>query len=444
MAGYINDNTLRKELRKEFKDKQGEMEKGDLCKLFNIIAKINQKTRIFKKLPESLATLAHNALYIQIYNKIKRMEYNEDGIISRVKDILKYTDLVIDIIKEAAKELDSDSKKQAFYKLIMDNHMFMLVVYNIRRDFYNSSIFKVCNSIHNMPELYNLISSEDAMVKLCQLTESEKYSRLQRALDILMKHGDNLIITDANGVEHSNHTELGLSNDDIYSLSLLTSVQDWSDPNYFTRFMIGSIYRSINVKIEGDEDYMYNPIYSLYSTLFCIFVEKNIPNLELYKKENIDILKEYLKQILTIERLSVTNEIMDTEIYRDIKDHEDFNIDNFKNGLINNYMESVKYNISIIDGTHIPEENKAKSRKGLTIITVIPIIIMIILSIFMLYPNESVDSMLVHNDHTHQIGGIVPFEAIEDNTHRISNIVPFEAIEDNTHQIDDIVPEAIE
>ncbi|OAG30918.1 hypothetical protein NEIG_00402 [Nematocida sp. ERTm5] len=212
----IDENELKTELQKEFNGKEEEMKREDIYKIYKIILGVTRNNPIFKNLPESLTRLAYNILYIQIYNRIINYAYG-NSTISEIKNSITQTYAIIDIIKEAAKQLDSESKKQAFYRLIGNNHIIIASVYRHKKNFYDSFI-NILREKAGIPELDGKITSKDAIIKLFELTESEKYSRLQRVLDILMKHGDNLIITDNNGVEHSNIDNLGICNDDIYSL----------------------------------------------------------------------------------------------------------------------------------------------------------------------------------------------------------------------------------
>ncbi|KAI5187472.1 hypothetical protein NEIRO03_2544 [Nematocida sp. AWRm78] len=389
MKEFIDENKLKTELQKEFNSKE-EMKREDIYKIYKIVVVMTRNNRKFKNLPESLTRLAYNILYIQIYNRIINYTYG-NSTISEIKNSITQTYAIIDIIKEAANELDSESKKQAFYRLIGNNHIIMASVYRHKKNFYDSSI-NILREKAGIPELDGKITSIDAIIKLFELTESEKYSRLQRVFDILMKHGDNLIITDNNGVEHSNIDNLGICDDDIYSLQLLARIEDL-DFVYFTSFFINSsIYNS-----NYSED-LYNSIFGLYYTIYIMSSMDN--GFNSYKDKKKDIINTCLNQLKNNINAVYVNDISSyitmSEECGFILDRKDFNIDNFRDNVIQNYLISIKSDAyDIIMGTYIEDtENKGILSKTIIIIAIIIIIIMIILSIiFLLYPNETKEIM---------------------------------------------------
>ncbi|EIJ89488.1 uncharacterized protein NEPG_00985 [Nematocida parisii ERTm1] len=199
MANYIDENRLKTEVHREFKDNEEYITKEGINKIYQIITEIIRKQDIFTELPESIEHLAYNLLYIQIYNRIIYRNINYNGIISIITDCINHIDIIIDIIMSVAEGLNSTHKKQAFYRLMGNNHRIMVCAYKYRSIFYDSSINILCKSI-NISELYEEITSEDGMVKLCELTSSGDCSRLQNALNILMKYGDNLTTPDEYGI----------------------------------------------------------------------------------------------------------------------------------------------------------------------------------------------------------------------------------------------------
>ncbi|KAI5159215.1 hypothetical protein NEPAR05_2436 [Nematocida parisii] len=315
MVGHIDENELRIKLQRESKDKQGKVEPKDISKLFNIITEINRERRIFTDLPEPLSILAYNMLYKQMYNRIKFKQYTDDYIVSKMNDCIKHIDLIIDIIMNVAEELESDDQKHAFYRLVGNNHMIMAQVYKFKWDFFILSINILCKKA-GIQKLNGKITSEDAMVKLCGLTDSGECSRLQRVLDILIKHGDNLTITDENGIEQSNISNLGLTKDDIYSLYLLARTYRWNNVD-FNKFLNDSIYNSIYA--EDNEHSLNYSISGLYKTVFDMSESNGISNIESYKNENIDKIKEYLNELMSKERMGIDNEIRESKVYNHIK-----------------------------------------------------------------------------------------------------------------------------
>ncbi|KAI5168033.1 hypothetical protein NEIRO02_2347 [Nematocida sp. AWRm79] len=271
-----------------------------------------------RKIPEKLINLAGNIYYIQMHrqnaHKEKTGSCQIKGLIKEMS--LKHANIAIDIIMKAAKELDSKDKKEAFYELMGNNHVIMAAVYKIRNEFFDSAIDVLCEK-EGLPELDIGMPSEYAMIKLCELTDSGECSRLQRALDILMKHGDNLIIIDKNGIEQSNASYLGLSKDDIYSLQLLTRTDKW-DLNEFYKFLKESIYGSIHSFYKANEKYIYYfSIYNLHAIIFSIatYIDRNKINKSVYREEKIHKIKESIDELKKANKIVITNSFLNSNIY---------------------------------------------------------------------------------------------------------------------------------
>ncbi|KAI5127420.1 hypothetical protein NEPAR04_0899 [Nematocida parisii] len=364
MEGYIDEEILKAELQKEFSEKEGELEKGDIYKIYKILMDINRTTPIFKDLPEPLTNLAYNIFYKQIYNRNIECDYNEDTAISAIKDSIAQIYAIIDVIKEGAEALESEDQKKAFYKLMENNHMIMAAVYRNRKNFYDSSI-NILREKAGISELDEEITSKDAIIKLCELTESKKCSRLQRVLNILMKHDDNLTITDENGIEQSNICDLRLTNDDIYSLQLLARTKD-SDFFNFTHCIIHNlIYESIYVQ-DNDKD-LHNSIWELYYTIYKMFIMRN--GFSLDKDNNKDTIKTCLDQLKNMKNIVVgRTEHGISRLNRYITEtlnHTDFNIDKFRTNLLKGYLKSIKSDVYDIVG--LPIEGTTKKENPVTI-----------------------------------------------------------------------------
>ncbi|EIJ92494.1 uncharacterized protein NEPG_02644, partial [Nematocida parisii ERTm1] len=89
----------------------------------------------------------------------------------------------------------------------------MACVYISRKKFFDPSINVLCEKA-GLQELDDKMTSEGTFGKLCELTESGECSRLQRALDILAKHGDNLAIVDRGMIKPLNASSLEITDDD--------------------------------------------------------------------------------------------------------------------------------------------------------------------------------------------------------------------------------------
>ncbi|KAI5168770.1 hypothetical protein NEIRO03_2623 [Nematocida sp. AWRm78] len=357
MTSYFDDKLIRKSWIDYPKppDIDGWYE---MDRLFNVIAEINKERRIFTDLPEPLGNLAYNALYIQVFQRLNDdyyeyidYDYTTDILISKIIDSTKHIDMFMDIIIKSAEELDSEDKKQAFYKLMGNNHIIMAEVYKLRRDFFNSSINILCEK-EGIPKLDDKMTSEESMIKLCELTKSKECSRLQKALDILIKYGDNLTITDENGKNQSNATKLGISKDDIYSLQLLKNGTYWDNLD-LNLFLEESVYNSFFI-IDRNENSWKFPIYNLYNRIFKICLDINIIYLgsikdtKPYITQNINEIKKYLSGLKNKESMRVLNEIGESTIFNVIKDHKEFKTDEFTNNVLQNYLNSIESIIHVL------------------------------------------------------------------------------------------------
>ncbi|KAI5168032.1 hypothetical protein NEIRO03_2363 [Nematocida sp. AWRm78] len=334
-----------------------------------------KKTTKPKRIPDKLINLANNIYYIQLnHRSINTHAYN-----NKIKnECLKHAGMVIDIIMKAAKELDSKDKREAFYELMGNNHMIIAEVYMRNIFDFNYAINVLCRN-EGLPKLDIEMPSEDVMLKLCELTESKECSRLQRAFDILMKHGDNLI--EDIWIKQSNASNLGLSRDDVKSLQLLARTDKWNK-EHFIEFLKESIYDSISVT---EKPARCSSIYDLYITVLNMaIIYENNQNIEAYKKENLDKIKEFLDEMKNTDKLSIKSRISDSKIFNDIKDnidymdhmghmnykkyrkYKEFDITKFKTNVINNYLKSIDSHVSIIKGesSHTTNEEAQTSNSA--------------------------------------------------------------------------------
>ncbi|KAI5146432.1 hypothetical protein NEPAR07_2373 [Nematocida parisii] len=408
MEGYIDEEILKAELQKEFSEKEGRISRGDIDKIYKIVMDINRTTPIFKDLPEPLTNLAYSIFYKQIYNRNIECVYKD--IISKINDSITQISEIIDVIKEGAETLDSESKKEAFYKLMGGNHIIIAEVYRNRKNFYDSSINILCKKT-NMSELDEEITSTSAIIKLCELTESGECSRLQRVLNILMKHDDNLTTTDKNGEEQSNADKLGLTNDDIYSLHLFARTKDSDFFNFTLDIINDLIYNSIYVQDKDKK--LYSSIGWLYYTIYTM--SNMVNEFSLDKDKNKDTIKTCLNQLKNMENIVVwRTEHGISRLNRYITETlnlTDFNIDKFRTNLLKGHFKSIKSDAYDIVGTPVPTDqensdaigtygatNEGMCTKTIIIVAVIMIIIVIVLSIiFGLYFNETNKIMNIFN-----------------------------------------------
>ncbi|KAI5185028.1 hypothetical protein NEIRO03_1910 [Nematocida sp. AWRm78] len=333
--------------------------------LIDIDGTLNLQEGINIKPPKPLANLETNILYIQVnQRKCLSESRSKDKVITEIRKSLAHTYHIIDIIMKVGRDLDSEDKRKAFYELMGNNHVIMATVYKIRKEFFNSAINVLCEK-EGLPELDAKMTSENAMIELCELTDSGECSRLQRALDILMKHGSNLTIVDESGIEQSNLCELDINKDDIKSLQLLTKTSTWN-ATALSEFLMCSIYGSIFCEATSSNNVLNYSIYNLYNIVFIMAVEGNNTDLETYKKQNIDRIKRYLNGLKNKDILGVRSTIRPSHIYINIKNYMKFNISKFKTNVINNYLKSIDSHVSIIRGesSHTTNEEAQTSNSA--------------------------------------------------------------------------------
>ncbi|KAI5129015.1 hypothetical protein NEPAR04_2470 [Nematocida parisii] len=415
MVGYINEPIIWDKIEKELINNDKLVRNKD--DIFKIISDINGIGRIFTELPEPMVNLAYNILYMKLVEVgVLTTDLNllKSTGLDKIKNAIKSTNIIINIIMRVGEEIQNNYQRKEFYNLMGSNYIIMMYVYKIRSNFYNYSINILCEKA-GIPKLNGKVSQEKAISKLCKLTKSKKCSRIVRVLDILMNHGDNLIITNKNGIEQSNASKLQISKDDIKSLQLLTRTYTQDG---FSSYVIlnNSLYRLFYIK---SINFKHNPVYNLYNEVFnmCINPDTNETETDSY----INIIKEHLNQLQSAENTGKMFMSEETALFDFIKKHNTFNTEYYRGDEFQNYLKSIIFELNnILANTmenirveKIEEPNKIPpnelvpessdeqkpneqislnfwSTKLFKIITVILIITyIIILSIFMIYPTEA-------------------------------------------------------
>ncbi|KAI5169649.1 hypothetical protein NEIRO03_2685, partial [Nematocida sp. AWRm78] len=219
-----------------------------------------------------------------------------------------------------------------------------------------------------IPKLDDKMTSNDAIIKLCKLTKSKECSRLQRALDILIKHGRNINIKYENGKKQSNTTELEISKDDIYSLQLL-KISYLHYIIYFNEFLKESVYKSIYIQTKNNENYFNFSIYALYKlvTIEDTSAYGNKRKTEPYITQTKNEIKKYLSEIKNMKSMSIRDIVKESYILEYLITRNSITINEFTNNVLQNYLKSTESIISCITGISsykdymILQENKKTS-----------------------------------------------------------------------------------
>ncbi|EIJ88053.1 hypothetical protein NEPAR06_1001 [Nematocida parisii] len=385
-----NESVLRERIKKEFiNNNKEEIElKGKYKdKVTNIIVDINRNNEIFIDIPVPLRKLAYNMIFIEVFKRTEMgYRYTYNDILTVIKDSINYIGIIMNIIINIAEDLQDNYKKEVFYRVMGNNHMIIAAVYQHRNDFFCDTIDKLCE-IHKIKKLDYKLYSDDALIGLFESNKYKKCSRLKRALDILMKYGDNLIIRDNNGNEKSNARKLGISNDDIKSLQLLRRVHQ---EDVFS--IISVVYDSIHIKNKNWNETVSIFWLYLFMLKLSIFMDIKEDILSHKSTKTVDIIKQYLKNMENVENTLIIKNSNAWNRFKSIENDFKINPEEFKNNVIQDYLKRVKSKMLILNGTV-----NAKIRKVFkNIMLIILIILMVMGTIFLLYPIE-VNRVLTNN-----------------------------------------------
>ncbi|OAG32149.1 hypothetical protein NEIG_01880 [Nematocida sp. ERTm5] len=340
MVQFKEEKLLRKELQKLLEDYEHKEIRSLNKIIMSMLARINNEAKIFSGIPEQLVTLANNSLLLQVYQRTG-LTYSEDKVVSVVGTSINYIKAVIDKLVKIADDLQDSDKKEALYSLIGGSHLFMAYFFcKYRKKFFADNVNVLCE-LHGIPKLNEKITSNDALVSLFELTESKKCSKLQRALDIIMQHGNDLITIDANELNISNASKLGISNEDIKALQLLTRV------DYDNVYSLMSIaYESIS--IENKRTGQKLSLNSLYNLIFSMFTNSYIKDIESCKENKNSEFNEFMDAILNIDNINVLYSGI-ARNFHDIFKNNLTAFSKFENNIIHKYAEIEKEKLSIIN-----------------------------------------------------------------------------------------------
>ncbi|KAI5126509.1 hypothetical protein NEPAR04_2450 [Nematocida parisii] len=249
----------------------------------------NQKEMIFDRIPTELLNLTYNLLYISI-----NTNYNKNNIDKTVNNSFNHTKTIIEVIMKLSERIIN---KKLFYNIIGNNHIIALNAYRI---------------IHS--EQVSNEKSEESILKLMELTEDQKYSKLQRALDIVSMGIPNLSKEDK---------------DIMMTFKLI-------DYTKLSEFISGSVYGSIYNSKNGIKSYS---IYNIHRLVYNMAIRASI-NTESKLNEMIT----HLDLLYTADEIAVAKDIRESDVLNSIKDKAI--MDKVVNNVINNYFNGMKPAIS--------------------------------------------------------------------------------------------------
>ncbi|KAI5183763.1 hypothetical protein NEIRO03_1337 [Nematocida sp. AWRm78] len=397
MLDSININKIREIIEKTLSCIKEDTIKKESCLLMYILINISKKVKVFAELPGPLENLAYNALSMQLFQRTAHInKWNKSIIISIVNKSINHIKLVMRIVMDLAEELQDSDKKEAFYNLIGENHIVMANSYILGADSFNSIINNMCKEA-NIKQLNHNLSAEKAMAMLSNRAKSKTCSRLQTALNILMKCTSGLTVSDKNEIGYPNATELKTSNDDIYSLQLLEKI---SSLHNMPNFLCDSVYKSIYIKTRNSEDEK-QTISDLYIVIYNMFIDISTVRPELYIPKCSNTIKVHLNNLCNLKFVGIHKSIPSTLLFNSIKENEEENL-KFEEGIANNlvqgYLKSTKNYILVIAKpfTQIQDKYINVSTPKDTIIPVLIIILAAIYSILLIYIVKKESSVLAN------------------------------------------------
>ncbi|KAI5167922.1 hypothetical protein NEIRO03_2289 [Nematocida sp. AWRm78] len=288
---FFNNNNKNKKSYKEIIDK---------------ITIKSQKEMIFNRIPTELLNLTYNLLYISIdtnYNK---------NIDKTVNNSFNHTKTIIEVIMKLSERIIN---KELFYNIIGNNHIIALKAYRI---------------IHSEP--VNNEKSEESILKLMELTEDQKYSKLQRALDIISMGIPNLSKEDKDIMK-------------IFKLIDYTKLSEFISTSVY-----GSIYNSKN----GTRSYS---IYNIHRLVYNMAIRASIDT-----ESKLTEMITHLDLLYTADEIAVSKDIRESEVLKSIQDKE--TMDKVVNNVINNYFNGMKPAISELVKKEAEEAKKIQEAKA--------------------------------------------------------------------------------
>ncbi|EIJ89574.1 hypothetical protein NEQG_00344 [Nematocida parisii ERTm3] len=400
-----SEDKLRIKLQTELFSSTGKVIPGLKDILIRILSDMNKQEPLFETKYAPLNNLAYNSLVLQILNSVnENSPYDENCIIAIVNKSIKNTKIIMNTIIDPNNHLSDYKKKHAYYDIMNNNHLVAAQVYKKRQNFFCHTINKLC-ALHNIYVLPDVILSSDALANLFEIVHSIDIPRIQRALEVILKHGDSLITINENGEEKSNIIELGLNNGDIYSLHLLTRV-DTNDIHWLINIAYDSIF--VESSSKHNNKYFSSLYYLLYFPIWQMCIKTETDHILSYIHKEVNNFQRSLDIFKGMKSLVIYDARVQFNI-NSIWKSPNFTFDTFKNNLVLKHTSSIIDKISVIANRPIStkviitseENNYQKTRNGnrylnikgkfaraFLVIMVIFALLLIFCGMFVLYPNE--------------------------------------------------------
>ncbi|KAI5166677.1 hypothetical protein NEIRO03_1105 [Nematocida sp. AWRm78] len=334
----FNEKKLRKQLTLKIEEinKESRILRAPLKTFAPIILSVCTRGEVFKEESALLNNLEYNAFMVFLMQRLDNVDtIDVDLYIEAVKSAIRDTEITITGIENAAKKIKIPKQRDAYYKLMNSNHLFIANISIVRSYVWTDIIHALCP--YYATKKLNKISSSKALDGLLELTEDGECSRLQRVLDIITNNTGKFTRCNELGEKESNLDTLGLSEEDIQSLHLFASV------NYkHLSTIIKKIYNSINIESTKDGDFDKRIV--LKSLFFFLENSSNFAPIDVNYCES-EFKYALYNNLQSCDNWDVVDFLFTIQEMLSLKRINGFSSIKFKTNVGDNYVKTIKPNL---------------------------------------------------------------------------------------------------
>ncbi|KAI5128294.1 hypothetical protein NEPAR08_1158 [Nematocida parisii] len=319
-------------------------------KLLSAILDVCRRGQVFEDRNELLNNLAYNAFVVFLTRYINEKPVtSNDMCMSIIESAITDTQSVLSGIEGCSNVLESPEKLNAYYSIMNNNHLFLMNIPTVIE--YISNDIKDALNMHNRKLSLDSVSSSSAIQTLFMKSTSDEYSRFQRAVEIITENCGQFTKYNDSGEKVSNLENLNLSEEDIQTLHLFTSIRSID-----LSIISEKLQKSIIIEDEKRQTY------STYRSLlhhFFFFIPKNgsVSYLNIFAPTNANYCENSFKK-----GLSLLQDCADkNNLYFNISNHDintltridGFDLHNFVKIVGGNYTRMFTEHISSLFSSHI-------------------------------------------------------------------------------------------
>ncbi|KAI5146365.1 hypothetical protein NEPAR07_2325 [Nematocida parisii] len=228
-----------------------------VTKVICLIFDLYKREILFQDKFKYLNNLAYNTFMIMISRNIKDDQIlTAEAVNDAIRKSIEETEIIMSAIEEAGNEMKDAKQRKAYYNLMNNNHLSIMLQYSHIHDYILKDLKDAVNAYN--PTFLSQLTPQEAEEALLKCSILSKTTRLQKVLNILIKHGGNLSGHNDNGEVIANFSSLHLTSDEIYSLQLFLST---GYDNLF--YPIQAMEKSIFVLEHAYEEFsFFKPVFS--------------------------------------------------------------------------------------------------------------------------------------------------------------------------------------